>query len=242
MASSNRSRSGRSSKVSWPRTSKTWPPRALRSSSSFSSSRMIDLAFARILGHEIPQVADFGLADAVDTAEALLQAVRIPGQVVVDHQVGALQVDAFAGGVGGDEDFDFLVVRECLLGLAPFLAADAAVNDDDGLGPSDECPDPLGEIIQRVAMLGEDDELAAMPVGVEHLRVVLQEPGQLIPLAIGSGLPYTQSDVAPGLVAGRFRAAAPRWCGRQMPDRRRVLRSPRPRHREHRRDRRGHRP
>ena len=159
----------------------------------------VDFAFARILGHEIPEVADLGLADAVDATEALLQAVRIPGQVVVDHQVGALQVDSLAGGVGGEEDFDFLVMRECLLGLAPFLAADAAVNDDDRLGPSEECPDALGQIVQRVAMLGEDDELAPMPVGVEHLRVVLQEPGQLIPLAIGSGLPDTQSDALQAL-------------------------------------------
>ena len=102
---------------------------------------MVDLAFARVLGHEIPQVADFGLADAVDAAEPLLQAVRIPGQVVVDHQVSALQVDAFAGGVGGDEDFDFLVLRERFLGLAPFLAADAAVDDDDGLGSPERVPE-----------------------------------------------------------------------------------------------------
>ena len=73
-------------------------------------------------------MADLGLADAVDAAEALFQAVGVPGQVVVDHQVGALEVDAFAGGVGGDQDLDFLVLRERFLGLAPVLAADAAVD------------------------------------------------------------------------------------------------------------------
>ena len=40
---------------------------------------------------------------ALDTPETLLDAVRVPGQVVVDDQVGALQVDALACGVGGDE-------------------------------------------------------------------------------------------------------------------------------------------
>ena len=61
-----------------------------------------DLALARLLGHQVPEVADLGLADAVDAAEPLLEAVGVPGQVVVDHQVGALEVDALAGGVGGD--------------------------------------------------------------------------------------------------------------------------------------------
>jgi len=39
---------------------------------------VIDLALAGILGDEIPEVANLGLADAVDAAEALLNPVRIP--------------------------------------------------------------------------------------------------------------------------------------------------------------------
>ena len=67
----------------------------------------IDIAFAGFLGDEIPEVADLLLADAVDAAEALFEAIRIPRQVVVHHQVGVLEVDAFTGGIGGDEDADF---------------------------------------------------------------------------------------------------------------------------------------
>jgi hypothetical protein len=52
---------------------------------------------------EIPQVARLGLADAVNPPEPLLDAVRIPRQVVVDHQVGALKVDALTGGIGCDQ-------------------------------------------------------------------------------------------------------------------------------------------
>ena len=48
----------------------------------------------------------------MDAAEALFEAVRIPRQVVVDHQVGVLKVHAFAGGVGGDEDADVGVGAE----------------------------------------------------------------------------------------------------------------------------------
>jgi hypothetical protein len=58
-------------------------------------------------------VADLGLADAMDATEALLQLVRIPGQVVVDHQVrAALEVHAFAGGVVGDQEAHLRVVHK----------------------------------------------------------------------------------------------------------------------------------
>ena len=78
--------------------------RAPRAPRPASRAALVDLALAGLLGDEVPEVADLGLADAVDAAEALLEPVRVPGQVVVDHQVGALEVDALAGGVGGDQD------------------------------------------------------------------------------------------------------------------------------------------
>ena len=59
----------------------------------------VHVALAGFRRHQVPQVAHLALADAVDAPEALLQAVRVPRQVVVHHQMGALQVDAFAGGV-----------------------------------------------------------------------------------------------------------------------------------------------
>ena len=124
----SRSRSGRPSNWSLPSTSKTWPPSALRASFSFSSSVAVDVAFAGFLGDQVPEVADLGLADAVDAAEALLEAVGVPRQVVVDHQVGALEVDALARGVGGEQHLHLRVVRERLLRLHPLLAAHAAVD------------------------------------------------------------------------------------------------------------------
>ena len=87
----------------------------------------VDVALAGLVGDQVPQVADLRLADAVDAAEALLQSVRVPGQVVVDHQVGALQVDAFAGGVGGQQHLHLRVVPERFLRRQAVLAADAAV-------------------------------------------------------------------------------------------------------------------
>jgi hypothetical protein len=47
------------------------------------------------------------LAVAVDAAIALLQAVGVPGYLVVDEAVAvALEVDVFAGGIGGKQDPD----------------------------------------------------------------------------------------------------------------------------------------
>ena len=66
------------------------------------------------------------LADAVDAAEALLQAGRVPGQVVVDHQPAELEVDALAGGFG--RDADLLRGAELLLGALALVRIHAAVD------------------------------------------------------------------------------------------------------------------
>src|SRR6266542_851480 len=49
--------------------------------------RLIDLALTGFVRHQVPQVAHLGLPNAVNAPEALLDAVRVPGQVVVHHQV-----------------------------------------------------------------------------------------------------------------------------------------------------------
>ena len=87
-----------------------------------------DLALAGVAGDEVPQAADLRLADAVDAAEALLDPVRVPRQVVVDHQVRGLEVEALAGGVGGQQDLAVGVLGE-LLGDLPALAAAYAAVD-----------------------------------------------------------------------------------------------------------------
>ncbi len=91
---------------------------------------VVHVALARFLGDQVPQMADLGLANPVDPAEALFQPVRVPGQVVVHHQMGALQVDALAGGVRGEQHLNLRVAEEALLRLASLLAAHGAVNQD----------------------------------------------------------------------------------------------------------------
>ena len=77
-------------------------------------------------------MADLGLSDAMDAAEPLLDAVGVPGQVVVDHQVGALEVDPLPRGVGREQDLDLRVVQERRLRLCALFPAHAAVDQHDG--------------------------------------------------------------------------------------------------------------
>ena len=136
-----------------------------------------DRALAGLFGDEVPEMANLVLADAVDAAEALFDSVRIPGQVVVDHQVGALQVHAFAGGVGGDQDAHVRVGPEQGLGFAALVAVGAAVDGDDGVGRAEHAGDFRVQVVERVAVLGKQDDLALQPGDVMHLGVVLEQPG-----------------------------------------------------------------
>ena len=86
------------------------------------------LALAGVSGDEVPQPADLFLADAVDAAEALLDAVGVPRQVVVDHQMRGLEVQALAGRVGGEQDLAVGVLGELLGDLPAISAAHAAVD------------------------------------------------------------------------------------------------------------------
>ena len=82
----------------------------------------IHLALTRIGGDEIPQMANLGLTDAVDAAEPLFDLVRVPWQVVIDHEVATLKVHAFAGRIIGDEDKHVLVLHEALDDFASLFA------------------------------------------------------------------------------------------------------------------------
>jgi hypothetical protein len=64
------------------------------------------------------------------------------------------------------------------------FALDAAVDHHHGLLATDQPADLVGEVVQRVLVLGEDDELALAAIGVAHFRRVLQQPRQFVPLAV----------------------------------------------------------
>ena len=104
-------------------------------------------------------MADFGLADPVNAAESLLDAVRVPRQVVIDHQVRALEIDALAGSIGRQQHLNDGVVLERFLSLGPLLPPHSTVNDDDGVLTAQQRGDALFEIVHGVPVLGEDHEL-----------------------------------------------------------------------------------
>ena len=81
--------------------------------------------------NQIPQMANFRLADTVDTAKPLLQPVRIPRQIIVYHQMRSLQVDTLASGIRCNQHSNTHILLEKLLCLAPFVTEHSAVNRND---------------------------------------------------------------------------------------------------------------
>ncbi len=134
----------------------------------------IDLALACVGSAEVPKVANLCLADAMDAAEPLFQAVGVPREVVIHHQVrAALQVHAFAGGVIGDEHAHLWIGIECGDGRTARFAGDAAVNDSNGRRITDTGSNLGLEILQRIFRLREDKDLTARACGrIEHQRLV----------------------------------------------------------------------
>ncbi len=131
---------------------------------------LVDLALAGVGRAQVPEVADLGLADAVDAPEALLQTVRVPRQVVVDHEVGAaLEVHALTGGVVRDQHPNERVGVEGRDRRAPSLAWDAAVDDDHRGRIADTSGDLLLQILQCVLGLREDQDLPPQPVTVSSM-------------------------------------------------------------------------
>ncbi len=80
------------------------------------------MPFQCLLRHQIPEMTHLALPDAMDAPETLFEPVRIPRQVVIDHEVRALQVDPFARGIGRKQDLHALVLGERFLRLAPLVA------------------------------------------------------------------------------------------------------------------------
>ena len=108
---------------------------------------VINLALAGFLGHEIPKVTYLLLANAVEAPETLFKAVRIPRQVIIDHEVGVLEVHAFSGGIGREQDADFRIGAEHFLPLAAFITMHAAVNGGDGFGGAEDATDSAFQIV-----------------------------------------------------------------------------------------------
>ncbi len=127
-----------------------------------------NFTFTGVFGDEVPQVAYFRLTDAVDAAEPLLDPVGIPRQVVVDHQVCPLEVDAFSCGIRRHKDGGFLVLLEELLDVLAVIPFHATHDGHHCFGVAKQGTDAAGQIAQGVLVFGEDDDLFPLAILVPH--------------------------------------------------------------------------
>ena len=122
------------------------------------------------MGDQVPEVADFALTNAVNTAESLFDTIGVPGQVVVDHEVGALQVEPLAGGVGSKQHEGARVVRELFADGLAKMPRRAPMNGDNGVGAAQLGGDFILQVGEGIAVFGEDNDLAVFPIRAgQHL-------------------------------------------------------------------------
>ena len=140
------------------------------------------LTLTGFVGNEVPQVAVAGLADAVDTAESLLDPVRVPRQVVVDHQVRDLQVDALASRIGGDQNLHRRIGPEPVLDDTAVMSFDPAMDRDNCVWSAQFISDALMQIVEGVFVFREHDEFARSVITPKILRT--QHAPQLCPFRV----------------------------------------------------------
>ena len=151
----------------------------------FFEQALVNRAFAGFRRYQVPQVADFGLADSVDAAETLLKPVGIPRQVVIDHEIrAALEVHAFAGRIVGQQEPDRRIVVECGDDCAPPVAGDTAVDHRDAFRLAGAVADSAGEIFEGVPGFGEDNDLAPDVFGGVVDQRVVENAVELPPLCV----------------------------------------------------------
>ena len=109
-------------------------------------------------------------------AEALLDPVGVPRQVVVHHQVGDLKIHAFTRCIGRHQNGHVRVLAELFLCRDAVLSARSTVNLDDGGWFADDPGDLLPQVVERVLVLRKDDQLLSPTIGPQHLlRVALKD-------------------------------------------------------------------
>ncbi|GAB3653091.1 hypothetical protein GCM10028833_25790 [Glycomyces tarimensis] len=156
-------------------------------------------------GHEVVDLGAVALAVAVNAAGALFELVGVERDVVVDQAVAVvLEVDALAGGVGGEQDAQPVVGGVGLEGQADLLAVfdvHAAVEERDAVAAEALGAEEVVEPVEGVAVLGEDHDAVVQPLAVGLARRV-EEGEEARGLGVGDG----------EMVGGPFGISASRAC------------------------------
>ncbi len=120
---------------------------------------MVNVTLTCFVSNEIPQVADFCLADPMDSPKPLLDTIWIPRQIVVHHQVSTLEVDSFAGSIRREKNLNLGVVPERFLRIHPVFTAHPTMNHNDAPCPPQNSGNLPFKIVQRIAVFREDNQL-----------------------------------------------------------------------------------
>ena len=102
-------------------------------------------------------MADLCLTNTMNAAETLLQPIGVPGQVIVNHQMRPLKVDAFTRSIRGDQNANAHILLEKLFCLSPFVTEHTTMDGHNSLIVPKQRPDFSGKIIQCILVLCEDD-------------------------------------------------------------------------------------
>src|SRR5260370_37632930 len=129
-------------------------------------------------------MTNFGLPDPMYAPEALFEPTRVPRQVVVHHQMCALEIDTFSSRVRCNQNLYLAILRETFLGFATFLTPHPAMNLDDSLGAAQQVTNLVDQIFERVAMLRENDEFTVMAFRGADVRMFEQEASLFHPFLI----------------------------------------------------------
>ena len=150
------------------------------------------------------------LAVSVDAAVALLHAVRVPWDLVVDEPGAVvLQVDALGGRVGGEEDAHGALLRIVLEGRLHRLAllgVHAAVEERHALAPEPFVGEAFLQPLLGRPVLGEDDDAGVGPgtTGADgRLQPVEEHPRLGVWPNRGALSPLAHLAEQPGFLVGR---------------------------------------
>ena len=78
------------------------------------------VALLRWIEHEVIDIVGGG-TDTVYTSDALHESRGVPWRVVVDDDIGAMQVDAFCQDIGSDDDVIIVLALAVVVGIEVFF-------------------------------------------------------------------------------------------------------------------------
>src|SRR6266568_5369848 len=101
-------------------------------------------------------MAYFRLADTVDTPETLFKTVGVPGQIIIDHQMCALQVDALASGIGCNQHLHTYILCKCFLRFSALFAPHPSMDSHYSLFAPQHSANTLSQVVERISVLSKD--------------------------------------------------------------------------------------